>query len=142
MARFKGPPIPEAPEPVEALRARYPRALEPVYDAVAIRDRGATRPGEVAANVFDFEDGMRLIINRERMPDGELVLHVSASVRNGSALGGELRDAARTKSAAVIKEMMAFRVGSHFHQLSGETGLELAGWTGGGVPHFTRKLEG
>ena len=61
------------------LQARYPQALEFRYDSFAIVN-GAIRPGECAANVFDFEDGLRLIVNRELLDGCVHVLHVSEFV--------------------------------------------------------------
>jgi hypothetical protein len=84
-------PVPTNPEPLPALRARYARALEHVYDVAGIRDRGLIRPGEVPANVFDFDDGLRLIISREKLLDGEVTLHVSASFPSECRIADEFR---------------------------------------------------
>ena len=70
--------IPFCPEPKVKLKARFPAALEDVYNIELIRAGKITRPGIIPKHVFDFEDGMRLIISRELYPDG-VITHVSAS---------------------------------------------------------------
>lgn len=97
------PPVPVNPEPLDALKARFPKALEFVFDAVGIRDKGLIRPGECVANVFDFEDGIRLIVSRELMPDRTRVLHFSASVFDPDRLKNRLERIIWTMSPAVRK---------------------------------------
>lgn len=129
------PPVPTSPEPLDALRARYPRALEHLYDVIAIRDRGAIRPGEVAANVFDFEDGLRLIVSRERMQDGEVTLHVSASFPERCRLADEFRLLGVATPKQKILRMFLDSIPGRFAELSGEPRpLEFLGMTN--VPHF------
>ena len=76
------------PEPIEALRKRYPAALAKVWDTevIAAGDKSfADRPGSHREHVFDFrEDGeiVRLIVSVERFQD-ETVLHVSQSHTGG-----------------------------------------------------------
>jgi hypothetical protein len=115
------PPVPHQAESLTALRARYPAALEHVYDVEAIR-RGAVRPGEVSANVFDAEDGLRLIVSRERYPDDETFLHFSASFPAQCRMADELR-----RQAAIsgldrdeILERWLADVPRRFAELSGD----------------------
>lgn len=80
--------LPRNPMTVEQHQARLPEALKRLWDVVAMdAEGGADRPGLCPANVFDFPDGLRLIVGRERQaePNGEVV-HVSASVFKGSSL--------------------------------------------------------
>jgi len=78
--------VPFCPEPLEELRERFPRALEHVYDIKAIHEGGAIRPGEVQAQIFDHSCGIRIVVGREKLPDGTRRLHVSSSVQPGSRL--------------------------------------------------------
>jgi hypothetical protein len=77
------------PEIEETLKARFAEALEPVYDAAKVMS-GGQRPGQLRKHVFDSFDGSRLIVSRDRMPDGEMVLHVSVSFRDEAPKGPEM----------------------------------------------------
>jgi hypothetical protein len=130
------PPVSSHPESLEALRGRYARALEHVFDVPAIRDRGGIRPGEVAANVFDFEDGLRLIVSRERMPEGHVVRHVSASFAEHGRMADEFRLLAVTTPREKLFKMWLADIPGRFAELSGdERTLRYAGFSGK-VPHF------
>src|SRR4051812_27600601 len=65
------------PEDYAVLRARFPAALEKVYDRTDI-GRGGDRPGLHRANVFDTREGIRVIVSRE-VSDEKDMLHVSGS---------------------------------------------------------------
>lgn len=78
--------LPFEPEPYEALRDRYPRAAEFTYDTEAEMAPDAIRPGEVRANVFDAESGLRLVVCRERYR-GRAYLHVWADAAPDTPLG-------------------------------------------------------
>jgi len=69
------------PEPDFALKSRYKDALEPVYDQKKIADGDVATPGSYRKHVFDFLDGCRLIVSREKAPCGKVILHASASFR-------------------------------------------------------------
>lgn len=69
------------PESIATARARYAAALTEVFDVESINLGTVLRPGECRANVFDFADGIRMIVSRDRLPTGKVVLHVSASLR-------------------------------------------------------------
>jgi len=82
------PALPFVPEPLSKLRSRYQAALIKVFDC-----RCGTpypRPGQLRGHVFDFEDGMRLVISRERMSETEQRLHVSASFAPGTEIANRL----------------------------------------------------
>jgi hypothetical protein len=81
--------LPHAPEPLEALRARLPDALAPVYDPALVARGLQACPGGQRRHVFDAEDGLRLIVSRDRL-GGAAHLHVSASVEPGWPLARTL----------------------------------------------------
>lgn len=131
------PPVQNRPESLEALKARYGRALEHIYDQAAIEHGGAIRPGEVAANVFDFEDGLRLIVSRERMPDGDLVLHLSASFPKDCRLADEFRLLAVATPKQKILRMFLSSIPGRFAEMSGETRVpHYLGSSDRGIPHW------
>jgi hypothetical protein len=74
------PRVPFAPEPLARLRGRYSAALNPLVDHrdVGRGDWGPPPSGD-APHVFDTEDGMRLIVSRERFLDGREGVHISVS---------------------------------------------------------------
>jgi hypothetical protein len=68
------------PEPVAKLKKRYAQAFEKAYDVNKIGAGNMDRPGLHRENVFDFKDGLRLIISKDQH-NGDLYLHASASLR-------------------------------------------------------------
>lgn len=135
------PPIPVQAEPLHVLQARYPRCLEYIYDSEKIDTAGAIRPGEVAAQVFDLEDGLRFIISRQRVDEmtedyrltGQktVILHVSASVSHGSALLRKLQADSRRLPAIRAVHKWLETVPERFRELSGNDGvLEFLGFDG------------
>jgi hypothetical protein len=131
-------PNPESnPEPMEALRARYAGALEHEFSVGFILSGTERRPGECPANVFDFLDGLRLIVSREVMPDGTRYLHVSASFRKESRIADEMRLLSLTKTPQELLEMWRRNVPRRFAELSGdERELTFVGWSQSHVPHW------
>lgn len=130
-------PVPRNPEPLAELRQRYPRALQFQFDMRAIIEQGLIRPGECAANVFDFDDGLRLIVSRELLLDGRDVLHVSASFAPQGKIADEMRLLSITKSKEQLLQMWRRDVPRRFRELSGdERALEFLGWSDGNVPHW------
>lgn len=129
--------IPFNPEPLTVLQARYPAALEPVYDARAIIG-GAIRPGEVAANVFHFEDGLTLIVSRDRLhSDGEINLHFSASFPGECRIADEFRLLKITMSTRQIMDKWIASVPGRFAELSGDNRpVTFLGITPHGIPHW------
>lgn len=69
------------PETIEQLKSRFLKALETSWSVKrAIKDSDNT-PGKKREHVFDFEDGIRIIISRDRF-EGIQVIHFSASFGN------------------------------------------------------------
>jgi len=80
--------LPFHPEPFDMLKMRFIGAMEPVYEVDRIL-AGEARPGTQRKHVFDFDDGMRMVVSRERAGD-EVVLHVSVSFTGDAVVGREL----------------------------------------------------
>ncbi len=106
--------LPQEPAPVKALRDRFPAALKGVYVPGI-----APRPGTIPGQVFDLENGIRLIISMDVHPQyQEPVLHISAS-SFVSGLGLEdILDA--------IEQVTDISVGRN----------DIAELTETGIPHF------
>jgi hypothetical protein len=66
------------PEPTEALRNRFTVAIKEVYNITASIEVEQDRSGAKKENIFDFEQGVRLIVSRERFEEKEMI-HFSAS---------------------------------------------------------------
>ena len=77
------------PEIESQLKGRYFEAVAKIYDAVEISKDPETRPGKLRKHVFDFFDGCRMIVSKERMPNGKVVLHFSASFQEGYGCGDD-----------------------------------------------------
>jgi|SRR5688572_4008147 len=107
------------PEPLESLKARFPKAIDTIWGKIKTEDR----PGMYREHVFDFEDGLRMIISREVLIDPEPVIHVSASWANNRP--------PRLKN--VIIEIVT---GKYRSLTDGLEKLELVYVTSGGIPHF------
>lgn len=72
-------PLEFKPESVEQARDRFTKAVEKVWTVTAAM---LSRPGIERENVFDFFDGLRLIVSREKVAHGtDVMLHVSASMQ-------------------------------------------------------------
>jgi hypothetical protein len=118
------PTIPFAPEPIEALKARYPAAVKDLVDSVAVFEQRQPPPSREPANVFDTQLGLRLIVSRDRLPDGRIGIHVSASWE---------RD---LPAQATVESLMA-EIAATWRAISGSTrDLELLAVTPAGIPHF------
>lgn len=74
--------LPFEPEIEDALRARYPDAVMDVYEVQKIMD-GLARPGTMRKHVFDYFDGMRFIVSRDKVRN-DIFLHISVSMQTGS----------------------------------------------------------
>lgn len=135
------------PQTVDTLKGRYAQALAFVYDAEKLHNANAIRPGEVAENVFDFTDGVRLIISREK--HDITVLHLSGSMRPHSetwcyftsradeASRHHNRDRAMVAMRS-IRVAFAAEIMRHFDQISGQEVKQPdhIHWAENGVPHF------
>ena len=134
------PIVPFKAEPLKDLQARYPQALDFVYDSDAMRDSNAIRPGEVAAKLFDFEDGLRLLISLERRPQGT-VLHLSSSFEAGTELYHFFEKETATKSPTQIMELFIEMTKERFVELSGDTQVPPFIGVSNFIPHFLKEYE-
>ena len=127
------------PEPLETMQARYPLAIAEAFDPEALMLGTAPRPGEMRAHVFDFDDGLRLIISRD-MIGGSIgsPIHVSASINPLSKLYEDLANVVKSHSFEACKEAFRDMASVAFLELSGETRpLKLLGWSvEKSVPHW------
>lgn len=80
--------LPFVAESIDEARDRFSVALERIYPANVLTD---DRPGQKPENVFDFDSGLRLIVSRDRLEDGDVRIHVSASLEEGSHLAEAVR---------------------------------------------------
>lgn len=125
------PTVPVNPEPVSAMRGRYPAAVAEVTDMAAVMRGEQRRPGEKPVHVFDWVDGMRLIISRDLTPDGRIGIHLSASACEGSLLHTQIAE------RKMDPDQFTDLVLTYWSELSGEKNYaaELIGFSAGGVPH-------
>jgi hypothetical protein len=125
-----------APESEDRLRSRYAEAIRPVFDPESMALGVQERPGETRRNVFDFEDGLRLIISRDAIP--RPTLHLSASIYPNTAAYQLL--AHQVWRYGLAKAMDAFRgeAEARFRAVSGETRplVYLGIFSDKGVPHW------
>jgi hypothetical protein len=71
--------LPFIPETLEELQRRFKAAIAKPVNAVYASAHPEESPGKKREHVFDFVDGIRLIVSRDYAGNDE-VLHVSASV--------------------------------------------------------------
>jgi len=70
--------LPIEPESFDAMKARFALAVAEPVDTNEVREGLRPPPSRDRRHVFDFEDGMRLVVSVDRVIDKEF-LHVSAS---------------------------------------------------------------
>lgn len=120
--------LPFAPEPIEQMQARFADALTPVYDVrVLMRQTNPSDSiGKKRKHVFDFEDGIRLIVSMETDPESSITrvayLHASMSSFNGLKMN---RTDVTAFCTRLLTEMSQGRLLDPHVQVSE-----------GGIPHF------
>ena len=120
------PRVPITPQPWDVLQARYPAALEPVYLATDIAYGEIDSPSANPVHVFDTMDDWRLIVNRERLPDNRVVLHVSLSRTD------QWRSFVRMNMGEVL--LACARTWQELAQ--SDRALTFVGFSDAGCPHF------
>lgn len=138
--------LPFQPEPHEQLRSRFDAALEEIYDVESVNLGVAPAASSQRRNVFDCESGLRLMVSRERYPQGQLKMHISASVEPESELMSKIvADLMKDKADAVdpmTSEAPWFQefcqhIGQQLLQISPRSyELQLMVVTDDLIPHF------
>lgn len=120
--------VPFNPQPIEVLKARFPAAIAKSYSVQHVSENPEDRPGSRPEHVFDFEDGVRLIVSRD-FHNGREVIHFSGSLMQGA--GFYLRG--KLDKGSTLGLMRA-----HFFHISGiETERHhFICFSDGGVPHW------
>lgn len=93
------------PQPDTELAARVKDALPDVYDVeVVLRDL-MNAPGTKPRHVFDFGDGLRMIISRDQIGKiGIPTLHVSMSIQEGYPVFQEALASGVLNPSTIMKE--------------------------------------
>ena len=114
------------------LTARYAAAVQEIYDYATPGASERPRPSAQACHIFDWPDGLRLIISRERFQDGRVGIHLSASVQPNTSLFADVQH--RRISLLALFEVIGLR----WQTLAGSTRRpEMVGVSAEkGVPHF------
>ncbi len=70
--------LPFEPESLKDIKERFADALRPDVEVGAVLAGLVKRPGQLRKHVFDFKDGMRMIVSMDRAGE-ERAVHVSFS---------------------------------------------------------------
>lgn len=128
--------LPFEPEPMKSLKARYPAALERVYDYTQEVLPNPT-PSSRRCHVFDTEEGLRIIVSRDREAEHDVYLHVSISIRPNYPLYAKVQRIKTDKEFWALLDSLE----EVYRQLSGDRDhLAFEGLSPGKkVPHWRRK---
>lgn len=138
--------LPFNPQPTEELKARFPKALECIYDweggqKLRASDRqpiGAVdyRQGPLHDHVFDFKDGLRLIVTQDLEEDGKVFLHLSAGAQPGTQVMNRFSYTGR-EGQAVFKDLALRR----YREISGDkVRLFFDEFLPNGAAHWRRRI--
>lgn len=115
--------IPFNTQPLSQLKERYNYAIKARNNLTNILANPEERPGAKPVHIFDFEDGIRLIVSRDVIKEME-VIHFSGSI-NEALFKGKL-------NKALLSTMV-----THFIELSEYRGaITMSGFSDTGIPHF------
>jgi hypothetical protein len=70
--------LPQEPESLEKMKARFPAALAEFVDVEEVGRNPAKAPGKNRKHVFDFADGMRLVVSTDII-EKKVLVHISVS---------------------------------------------------------------
>lgn len=121
--------LPFQPETTAQAAARIGAALEPLIDGESVQIGAQSRPGLFRRHVFDFEDGLRLIISRDDLGSGPQ-LHVTASIQPQTRLWK------RCYAELMTGEHANRIAAARFEVISGMTMPPFKQLSAGGIPHF------
>ena len=82
--------LPYEPETLSDMKLRFHAAVDSVVYIDKVRSGEQVSPSKLRKHVFDFPDGMRMIVSREDLGDGKVFYHASAS--GTEAYGESIRD--------------------------------------------------
>ncbi len=138
--------IPFQPETIDEVKRRYPSAVRDVYDTKQIHLGHQERPSNQRKHVFDFFDGMRLIISHEtgeiKPSDCDEFVHVSASFEEKSLIASKLRHLAGIKGKRIVQIKFCDMAKKRFQCISGEScSLVPAGVSKENIPHWYLPIE-
>jgi hypothetical protein len=123
--------LPPQPQTTEENRNRFPAAVRRVFFVEDI-ERGGERPGQLREHVFDWPDGLRLIISREDFGDMQPVLHMSASANKEYPLWRRL-----AKGKVSISDFLDLAALRFFEISKGTHALVFEGFSiPKGIPHW------
>jgi len=111
------------PEIESSLRGRYPEAIKEVYDHAQMQEILKSRPGTKRRHVFDFFDGCRMIVSREKAEHGLEVLHFSMSVVGENATRPESAEEALMMAVQHANELMGKMFDKRVTALISEEGV-------------------
>jgi hypothetical protein len=126
-------PLPHEPQSLKQLQARFFFALSITYDTTDVISKNINFGiGQNRQHVFDCEDGLRIILSREREPRGLVFIHVSAS---WDPTCGFYR--AIQQHAATLGDALKL-VETRYREISGDSrAMRFLGITvPRGIPHF------
>lgn len=126
--------LPFTPQPEEILRLRLPEALKVVHDPLK-----NFRVGVDPRYVFDFENGLRLIVSVDLLfPPSPPSVHFSASVETDTELFKQARDVVNGTNRSAAMRMLRDVAETRFCSMTGYVGrLFFIGFTPDGlVPHW------
>src|SRR5262245_26199753 len=108
---------PFKPEPLEALQRRYPQALAEWVDVESVELGVCAAPASLPLHRFCFEDGLLLVVSRDKGVRGQRFTHVSASCESNSPVSEALRlvaQAAGPNAQAAVMESFATCALEHY----------------------------
>ena len=120
------------PESLVVLQSRYKKSVEETLDPKTVEE--ADWPGLNRKHIFDFQDGMRMIICKE-IWDQEVYIHFSTSALPGTRMYAAI--AVGSMSFARFRNLSLLR----FRKISGDVrpAERLLGQSAKGVPHWLIK---
>ena len=129
--------LPFEPQPLSVLRARLVDALAAPVDVLRVLAGYDVDPGLQRQHVLDCEDGLRLIVSVDRLPDDTVQVHLSASIHYPSPVWDTMaRYPLRARQRFVAQAEQRWR------DLGGSP-LTFASFSPGkGVPHWVGPWEG